>query len=108
MDIKDTHFIKISEEEERQFNKLIKIIIDDYKNYPNFSHFFNIKNIFEFFNIEEKLINEKENKKLENELNENEEPIVFKYFSNISGKTKLFSNKFVLNNKEKFKIEIED
>ena len=30
---------KLSKEEEDYFNKLINIIINDYKNYPNFSHF---------------------------------------------------------------------
>ena len=48
--------INSSQEEENQFNKLINIIIHDYKNYPNISHFFNIKNLFEFFDIEEKLL----------------------------------------------------
>ena len=31
------------------FNELIKIIINDYLNCPNYSHFFNIQNIFRFF-----------------------------------------------------------
>ena len=35
----------LSKEEEDYFNKLINIIINDYKNYPNFLHFFNIKNL---------------------------------------------------------------
>ena len=80
--INDTHLIELSEEEEKQFNKLINIIINDYKNYPNFSHFFNIKNLFEIFNIEDKLLNEKEEKNIDNELNEKEESIIIKYFSN--------------------------
>ena len=46
----------LSEEEEEMFNNLIKIIINDYKTYPNFSHFFNIKNLLYFFNIEDKQI----------------------------------------------------
>jgi len=52
----------LSKEEEYNFNKLINIIINDYKNYPNFSHFFNIKNLLFFFNIEDKQIIEKEEK----------------------------------------------
>ena len=41
----------LSKEEENDFNKLINIIINDYKNYPNFSHFFNIKNLLIIFQI---------------------------------------------------------
>ena len=44
----------LSKEEEYYFIKLINIIINDYKNYPNFTHFFNIKNLLYFFNIEDK------------------------------------------------------
>ena len=33
------------EEEEKRFKQLIHIILNDYKKYPNFSHFFNIKNL---------------------------------------------------------------
>ena len=47
--IKDNLLEKVTEEEENEFKKLIRIIINDYMNYPNFSHFFNIKNIFIFF-----------------------------------------------------------
>ena len=50
---------KLSKEEEYYFNKLINIIMNDYKNYPKFSHFFNIKNLLYFFNIEDKPIIEK-------------------------------------------------
>ena len=38
---------KLSKEDE-YFNELINIIINDYKNYPNFLHFFNIKNLLYF------------------------------------------------------------
>jgi len=47
----------ISKEKKYYFNKLINVIINDYKNYPNFSHFFNIKNLLYFFNIEKKTNN---------------------------------------------------
>ena len=109
-DINDSHILILSEEEEKQFNKLIRIIIYDYKNFPNFSHFFNIKNLIDFFNIEDKFLSEskKEYETIENELNRNIEPIIIKYINNSSGKIKLFSNKFVLKNEEKLEIEIED
>ena len=97
----------ISEEEEVMFNKLINIIIKDYKNYPNFSHFLNIKNLLSFFNIEDKPIIEEEEKKSEDKITKNNEPIIIEYNNNISYKTKLFSKTFVRNNKRKFKIEIE-
>ena len=97
----------LSEEEEEKFNKLINIIINDYKNYPDFSHFFNIKNLLYFFNIEDKPIIEKEEKKLDNKFINNDESIIIEYNNNISYKTKLFSKTFVNNNKNKFKIEIE-
>ena len=96
----------LSKEEEYYFNKLINIIINDYKNYPNFTHFFNIKNLLYFFNIEDKRIIEKEEKKLDNKIINNNESIIIEY-NNISYKTKLFSKTFIKNNKSKFKIEIE-
>ena len=97
----------LSKEEEYYFNKLINIIINDYKNNPNFSHFFNIRNLLYFFNIEDKPIIEKEGKKLDNKIINNNESIIIEYNNNISYKTKLFSKTFVNNNKNKFKIEIE-
>ena len=97
----------LSKEEEYYFNKLINIIINDYKNYPNFSHFFNIKNLLYFFNIENKTIIKKERKKLNNKMINNNESIIIEYNNNISYKTKLFSRTFIKNNKNKFKIEIE-
>ena len=76
---------------EEDFYKLIKIIIDDYKNFPNYSHFFNIENILRFLNIRDKskfkynnYINDN------NELNKNNE-IIIEYINNINSKTKLFS-----------------
>jgi len=78
----------LSKEEENDFNKLINIIINDYKNYPNFSHFFNIKNLLHFFNIEDKSIIEKEGKKFDNKIIKNNEPIIIEYDNNISNKIK--------------------
>ena len=94
------------EEEEKRFKKLINIIINDYKNYPNVMHFFNIRNLLYFFDIEDKPI-EKEEENIINKLIEKNETIIIEYINNISNKTKLFSKIFVKNNKSKFKIEIE-
>ena len=96
---------KLSEEEEKRFKKLIVIIINDYQSYPNFSHYFNIKNLLYFFKIEDKPIDEERN--LDDILFEKNEPIIIEYINNISNKTKLFSKTFVKNNKTKFKIRIE-
>ena len=77
------------------------------KNILIFSHFFNIKNLLYFFNIENKPIIEKEGKKLDNKIFKNNESIIIEYNNNISYKTKLFSKTFVKNNKNNFRIEIE-
>ena len=96
---------KLSEMEAINFQKLINIIINDYKKYPNFSNFFNIKNLLYFFNIED-------NQEIEKKINahnliKSNEPIIIEYINNISNKTKLFSKIFVKNNIKRFKIEIE-
>ena len=106
--IKDNLFEKITEEEENKFNKLIRIIINDYKNYPNYSHIFNVKNIFYHFldlndnktNIIEKECN---NEYLySNEMDE----IIIKYINNNSS-IKIFSEEFVTKNKYKVNLEID-
>ena len=96
---------KLLEEEEKRFKKLTNIIINDYKKYPNFSYFFNIKNLLHFFKIEDKPIDKEEN--IDDNFVDKNEPIILEYINNISNKTKLFSKIFVKNNKTKFKIEIE-
>jgi len=93
-------------EEEIRFKELIDVIINDYKNYPNFSHFFNIKNLLYFFNIGNKLTEKDENIINDNFIEKNE-PIIIEYINNVSNKTKLFSKIFVKNNEKKCKIEIE-
>ena len=105
--INDNSFEKSPEYEENGFEKLINIIINDYKMYPNFSHFFNIKNLLHFFNIEDYIVIEKEQKKIGGKLIKKNEPIIIEYINNYPYKTKLFSKIFVKNNKKKFKIEIE-
>ena len=70
-------------------NKLINIIINDYKNYPYFTHFFNIKNLLYFFNIEDRPIIVKEEKKLDNKIINKNESIIIEYNNNISYKVKL-------------------
>ena len=75
------------EEEEKRFKKLINIIINDYKNYPNFLHFFNIRNLLYYFNIEDKPIEKEEDIIIDN-LIKKIEPIIIEYFNNISNKTK--------------------
>ena len=95
-------------EEGNGFQKLISIIINDYKKYPNFSHFFNLKNLLDFFNYEDKIVIEKEEEKIKNDIFiKNYEPIIIEYINNNPYKTKLFSKIFVKNNKQKFKLEIE-
>jgi len=104
--INDSTIEKLEEEEEKKFKKLIDIIINDYKNYPNYIHFFNIKNLLYFFDIEDNPLEKKEDIIIDNIIEENE-PIIIEYINNISNKTKLFSKIFVKNKKKKFKIEIE-
>ena len=102
----NNNYEKLSKDEYKSFKILINIIIDDYINYPNFTHFFNIKNLLYFFNIEDEPI-EKEENIVDNNLIDNNEPIIIEYINNISNKTKLFSKIFVKNNKNKCRIEIE-
>ena len=98
--------LSLDEEKEKKFKKIIKIIIDDYKNYPNYSHFFNIQNLLYLLNIEDnsEIKNEKEYNKINKEINKHDEYIIIEYI-NISGKIKLFSKKFIENNKDKILIE---
>jgi len=102
----DCNYISLLEEKEKRFQKLINIIVNDYKNYPNFSHFFNIKNLLHFFNIEDMSI-EKEVNFIDDNLMKKNAPIIIEYINNISCRTKLFSKIFVKNNRNKCIIEIE-
>ena len=104
--IDENNVEKVTQNEENQFNKYIRIIINDYKNYPNISHFYNIQNILYFFNLNNNNgynYNTNFNKKME--LNEKEE-ISMEYFNNNSN-IYLFSENFVDNNRDKVYLEIE-
>ena len=81
-------------------------MIDDYCNFPNYSHFFNIQNLIYLLNIEDnsEIKNEIENIKINKDIIKNDEYIIIEYV-NISGKIKLFSKKFIENNKENIIIE---
>ena len=56
---KDNSNIIIEENNPYYFYDLFKIIYKDYKKYPNYSHFFNIDNIFKF--VEKELANKNNN-----------------------------------------------
>ena len=45
------HIEKVTEGDEEKFKKLIRIIIKDYKLFPNYLHFLNLENIFHFNNF---------------------------------------------------------
>ena len=51
IEINESTLEKISGKENKRFKKLINIIINDYKNYPNFTHYFNIKNLLYFLKL---------------------------------------------------------
>ena len=91
----------LNKEEEDQFNQLVKIIINDYLNFPYISHFFNMQNLFHFFNIkDESETNETNNITLNNEIKQKDE-IIIDYINNNYETTKLFHKTFVKNNKDK-------
>jgi hypothetical protein len=77
----DSYYGKLSEDENKRFKQIINIIINDYKNYPNLSHFLNIKNLLRFFKIENNQNIKKEEKK-DYILTENIEPIIIDYLNN--------------------------
>jgi hypothetical protein len=113
---------KINQDELNQFNKLIRIIINNYKKYPHIFNYFNIKNIFHFFikkdnkgNID---INQKESHNNNNIQSNEKDEIIIQYINNNTGnnntgnnntgRTNLFSRKFVKNNKKKTYLTIND
>ena len=80
--INDSYYGKLSEDEEKRFKQLINIIINDYKQYPNFSHFLNIQNLLHFFQIENNIKIKKEKEKIDVKLIKNIEPIIIEYINN--------------------------
>jgi len=64
--------------------ELIKIIINDYIKYPNYYHFFNIQNIYNFL-FNEKMKDDKDNKEIDSEeLSNLESTVIF----SINGETR--------------------
>ena len=103
--INDNTFDKITQKDENEFNKFLRIIVNDYKKYPNISHYYNIQNIFYFFNLNDNKENNdniNNNKIIEYEKDE----ITIKYIKNNST-INLFNEQFVKNNKNKVFLEIE-
>ena len=85
------------------FCELIRIIIDDYLNYPNYSHFFNIDSISKylkngFSNNKNKEKTLKENNIIE-KYNVNDYDYIDIKYINSFGEIKLFGEKFVEKNK---------
>ena len=75
-------------------------IINDYNDFPNFLHYFNLENLFHFYNIkDEPKKNEEKNIILHKEEMQKDE-IIIEYKNNILDKTKLFGKTFV--KKKKF------
>ena len=97
-------FEKVTKDEENEFYKFLRIIINDYKNYPNFIHYYNIQNIFYFFNLN----NNRSKDNINNNIKEyyEKEEITIKYIKNNSN-INLFNENFVNNNKDKIYLEIE-
>jgi len=96
----DEKYIKI---EKRTFYELIRYIIEDYYNFPNYSHFFNIDNIYKYLKNElnnQEDIKEKSKKNII-DMNINDYDYMdITYINNLNGETKLFGEKFVENNKD--------
>ena len=112
--VNDSRLIKKDEDEdEKEFNKLVRIIINDSIIYPNYLHFFNLQNIIRFFNAEqneiitEKIMENKEKININKNNNIFNDKISIKYINNINGKTILFGKKFVENNIDKAYLKIE-
>ena len=95
----------VSGEEINNFKKFIRIIINDYKNYPNIMHYYNIVNILYFFNLyENKGINNINNN--ERIQSKEKQEIIIEYLNNNSN-INLFNENFVKNNKNNVYLEID-
>ena len=96
---------KVSGEEINNFCKFIRIIIKDYKNYPNIMHHYNIINILHFFNSYENKVINTINSNEEIQSKEKEE-IIMEYLNNNSN-IYLFNENFVKNNKDNVYLVID-
>ena len=92
--------------------ELFKIIYCDYLEFPNYSHFFNIENLYNFIEkkMSKKYINNnviKENNELNNSIYKKGKDTMTIIYKNNNQKIKLFGSKFIENNFSKVYIEID-
>ena len=109
----DNSNVIIEEKKPYYFYELFKTILNDYVNYPNYSHFFNIDNIFRFM---EKEMTNKENNEVENKneiknndvLSKGKDMMTIIYKNNKNYAIQLFANKFVTYNISNACLEIDN
>ena len=101
----DDYLRRVSEDEDSEFYKLIRIILNDYKVYPNFSHILNIKNLIHFFNLSDDYNSRNYINGFINRLSNEKDEIIIKY-SNNNSNINLVNEKFVEKNKNKVYLEI--
>ena len=99
------------------FYELFKIIYNDYINYPNYAHFFNIENMFRFIekemtsqnknNNESEKDSEIEDKELKNTFKKGKDMMIISY-KNDKNPIKLFGSKFNMNNYSNVCLEIDN
>ena len=108
----DNSNVIIEEKKPYYFYELFKTILNDYINYPNYSHFFNIDNIFRFM---EKEMTNKENNEVENKNEIKNNDVLSKgkdmmtiIYKNDKYAIQLFANKFVTYNRSNACLEIDN
>ena len=108
----DNSNVIIEEKKPYYFYELFKTILNDYVNYPNYSHFFNIDNIFRFM---EKEMTNKENNEVENKNEIKNNDVLSKgkdmmtiIYKNDKYAIQLFANKFVTYNRSNACLEIDN
>ena len=109
----DNSNVIIEEKKPYYFYELFKTILNDYINYPNYSHFFNIDNIFRFM---EKEMTNKENNEVENKneiknndvLSKGKDMMTIIYKNDKNYAILLFANKFVTYNFSNACLEIDN
>ena len=108
----DNSNVIIEEKKPYYFYELFKTIFNDYINYPNYSHFFNIDNIFRF--MEKEMTNKKDNEvENKNEIEKNDvisrgKDMMTIIYKNDNNGIQFFNNKFIENNKSNACIEIDN